>query len=168
MTPLRILHSEAATGMGGQEQYIIRMMLSMRARGHHLEAVCQPHAKLTQRLRDEGFTVHTTVMGGPLNFVKGVARIRRVLREGHFDVLNTHSRRDTLIAGCAGRLAGTPLIVRTRHLAKRAGSLLSYTIIPHRVTTPSDFVRNHLIERGVKPEYVATVYPAVDLAPAPE
>src|SRR5690606_10128514 len=46
-------------------------------------------------------------------------------------------------------------------------SLLSYTIIPHRVTTASDFVRNHLIERGVKPEHVATVYPAVELGEPP-
>src|SRR3546814_3840831 len=36
--------------------------------------------------------------------------IRSVLRRGRFDVLNTHSRRDTIVAGCAGRLAGTPLI----------------------------------------------------------
>lgn len=55
-TPLRILHSEAATGWGGQEQYIHRMMLAMRERGHHLEAVCQPHAKLADRLRQEGFS----------------------------------------------------------------------------------------------------------------
>lgn len=168
MTSLRILHSEAATSFGGQEQYILRMMLAMRERGHYLEAVCQPHAILAQRLRDEGFTVHTTYMDGPVNFVKSLRTIRRVLRQGRFDVLNTHSRRDTIVAACAGRLAGTPLIVRTRHLAKKVGSLLSYTIIPHRVTTASDFVRNHLIERGVPPAHVATVYPAVDLPPVPE
>ncbi|HEY9571683.1 MAG TPA: glycosyltransferase family 4 protein [Pusillimonas sp.] len=168
MTPLRILHSEAATSFGGQEQYIYRMMLAMRDRGHHLEAVCQPHAVLTQRLREQGFTVHTTYMDGPVNFVKSVVSIRKVLRGGRFDVLNTHSRRDTIVAGCAGRLAGTPLIVRTRHLANRVGSLLSYTVIPHRVTTASDFVRNHLIERGVPPGHVATVYPAVELSPIPE
>ncbi|HWK69732.1 glycosyltransferase family 4 protein [Pollutimonas sp. M17] len=167
MTPLRILHSEAATSFGGQEQYIYRMMLAMRDRGHHLEAVCQPHAMLTQRLREQGFTVHTTYMDGPVNFVKSVAAIRKILRGGRFDVLNTHSRRDTIVAGCAGRLAGTPLIVRTRHLANRVGSLLSYTVIPHRVTTASDFVREHLIERGVPPGHVATVYPAVELPPIP-
>ncbi len=168
MTPLRILHSEAATSFGGQEQYIYRMMVAMRERGHHLEAVCQPHAVLAQRLREAGFTVHTTLMDGPVNFIKGVAFIRGVLRRGRFQVLNTHSRRDTILAGCAGRLAGTPLIVRTRHLANKVGSLLSYTVIPHRVTTASDFVRKHLIERGVPPGHVATVYPAVDLPPVPE
>ncbi len=163
--PLRIVHSEAATSFGGQEQFIFRMMLAMRERGHHLEAICQPHAVLGQRLKAEGFRVHTLYMDGPANFIRGVTTLRGTLRRGRFDVLNTHSRRDTVLVGCAARLAGTPLIVRTRHLAKRVGSLLSYTIIPHRVTTPSDFVRRHLIERGVKPDYVATVYPAVDLKP---
>ncbi|NYT44752.1 glycosyltransferase family 4 protein [Pollutimonas thiosulfatoxidans] len=168
MTPLRILHSEAATSFGGQEQYIYRMMIAMRERGHHLEAVCQPHAVLAERLREAGFTVHTTYMDGPVNFVKTLVKVRGVLRRGRFDVLNTHSRRDTIVAGLAARLAGTPLIVRTRHLAKKVGSLLSYTIIPHRVTTASDFVRDHLISRGADPTKVATVYPAVDIPPIPE
>lgn len=164
MSPLRIIHSEAATSFGGQEQYIYRMMRAMRERGHHLEAICQPHAVLAQRLRDDGFTVHTLYMDGPANFVKGVFRLRKILRDGRFDVLNSHSRRDTMLAGCAARLAGTPLIVRTRHLAKKVGSLLSYTVVPHRVTTASEFVRNHLIERGARPSDVAVVYPVVDLA----
>ena len=30
MKPLRILHTEAATSFGGQEQYIFRMMRAMR------------------------------------------------------------------------------------------------------------------------------------------
>lgn len=168
MTPLRILHSEAATGFGGQEQYIYRMLLAMRERGHHLEAVCQPQAQLVQRLRGEGFTVHTTPMDGPVNFVKSLVAIRAILRRGRFDVLNTHSRRDTIIAASAARIAGTPLIVRTRHLANKPGSLLSYTVLPHRVTTASDFVRSHLTERGVPPGHVATVYPAVELGAIPE
>jgi glycosyltransferase involved in cell wall biosynthesis len=167
MTPLRILHTEAATSFGGQEQYICRMMHAMRDRGHHVEAVCQPDALLAERLREDGFIVHTMYMDGPRNFVAGVARIWRILRKGRFDVVNTHSRRDTILAATAGRLARTPLIVRTRHLANKVGSLLSYTILPHRVTAVSNFVRQHLIERGVRADHVATVYPAVDLPPAP-
>lgn len=162
MTPLRILHSEAATGFGGQEQYIFRMMCVMRDRGHHMEAACQPHALLTARLRDEGFTVHTLYMDGPLNYIKGVWRLGRMLARGRFDVVNTHSRRDALLVGMAARFARVPLIVRTRHLAKPVGSLLSFTVVPKRVITASDFVRQLLIARGVKPDHVATVYPAVD------
>jgi glycosyltransferase involved in cell wall biosynthesis len=163
---LRIIHSEAATDFGGQEHRIFKEMLAMREGGHHLEAVCQPHAELTLRLRKEGFVVHTMEMDGPLNFIRGVANVRRILKNGRFDVLNTHSRRDTVLCATAGRLAGTPLIVRTRHLAKRVNSLLSYTWLPHCVTTDSHFVRNQLITKGVAPERIENIYTPV-VKPAP-
>lgn len=167
--PLKIIHSEAATDFGGQEHRIFKEMISMREGGHHLEAVCQPQAELAVRLRNEGFVVHTTEMDGHWNFLRSVAKIRRVLKEGRFDVLNTHSRLDTVIAATAGRLAGTPLIVRTRHLANRVNSLLSYTWLPHCVTTDSQFVRAQLIEKGVPPERIENIYtPLLRLAPVKE
>jgi len=166
MTRLRILHAEAAIAFGGQEHRIYKEMIAMRERGHEVELVCQPQAQLVQRMRDAGFTVHTVPMGGFVRYVKGVLAVRRLLRDGKFDVVNTHSRRDTLIAAAAGRLAGTPLIVRTRHLANRAGSMLSYTWLPHRVTTVSNHVRDYLISRGVPKQHIATVYSPIVL-PAP-
>lgn len=166
MQQLRIVHSEAATSFGGQEGRIFKEMTAMRARGHHVEAICQSRAMLVERLSDAGFTVHKVDMDGPVNYLKGVAAVRGILKDGRFDVLNTHSRRDTVIAAMAGRLAGTPLIVRTRHLSNKVGSMWSYTWLPHRVTTVSDHVRHYLIERGVPANRVATVYSPIVL-PAP-
>ncbi|AEE67581.1 transferase [Bordetella pertussis] len=165
MRPLRIVHSEAATSFGGQEGRIFKEMTAMRERGHHMEAICQPQAQLARRLAEASFTVHTLEMDGPRNYLRGVLSLRRLLRQGRYDVLNTHSRRDTVIAAAAGRLAGTPLIVRTRHLSNRVGSLWSYTGLPHRVTTVSDHVRQHLIERGVPAGHIATVYSPIVLPP---
>jgi glycosyltransferase involved in cell wall biosynthesis len=168
MRNLRIVHSEAATSFGGQEGRIFKEMTAMRARGHHLEAICQPKALLAERLSDAGFTVHKIEMDGPVNYMKGVAAVRGILKEGRFDVLNTHSRRDTVIAAVGARLAGTALIVRTRHLSNKVGSLWSYTCLPHRVTTVSDHVRKYLIERGVPANKVATVYSPIVLPPPVE
>ncbi len=170
MRPLRILHAEAATGFGGQEQYIFRLMHALRARGHQVQAVCQPAARLVPALREAGFQVDTLAMDGAWNHLQGLPRLVRLLRRGAFDVVNTHSRRETLLVGAAARLAGVPLIVRTRHLAKPVGSLLSYTRVPKRVIAVSQYVRRHLIQRGVPPGHVAVVYPAVDFPdpmPAP-
>lgn len=161
MRPLRIVHSEAATSFGGQENRIFKEMCAMRDRGHHMEAICQPHARLADRLQAAGFAVQTLLMDGPRNYLRGVLQLRRYLKAGGFDVLNTHSRRDTLLAGVAARLAGTPLIVRTRHLAIAPGSLLSYTGVPHRVTTVSDHVGQLLIGRGVPASKLATIYSPV-------
>ena len=162
---LRIIHSEAATSFGGQEHRVFKEMVAMRERGHYLEAVCQSDAELTQRLREAGFVVHTLDMDGAFNIVRGVFTLKKILRAGRFDVLNTHSRQDTLIAATAGRLAKVPLIVRTRHLASPVGSLLSYTWLPHRVTTVSHYVRRQLIGRGVPAEHVQAIYTPVVLTP---
>lgn len=162
MRSLRILHAEAATGMGGQEQYILRLLQALRVRGHHVQAVCQPHARLVQALRDLDIPVAVLYMDGAWNHLKGLPRLVALMRQGRFDVVNVHSRRDALLVGTAARLAGVPLIVRTRHLAKPVGSLLSYTTVPRRVIAASQFVRQHLIQRGVPPGHVAVVYPAVD------
>jgi glycosyltransferase involved in cell wall biosynthesis len=163
--PMRIIHSEAATSFGGQEHRVFKEMVAMRERGHHLEAICQPDAELTERLREVGFVVHTLFMDGTINIVRGVFAIKKILLAGQFDVLNTHSRQDTLIAAPAGRLAKVPLIVRTRHLASLVGSLLTYTWLPHRVTTVSHHVRRQLLGRGVPSDHVKAIYTPVVLTP---
>ncbi|MBV6306763.1 glycosyltransferase family 4 protein [Candidimonas humi] len=161
--PLRILHTEAATSFGGQEHRIFKEMLAMRERGHHLELVCQAEAALAERTRSEGFRVHEVVMAGPRSFAVAAMHIARILRQGGFDVVNTHSRTDTMSAAAAGRLVRTPLIVRTRHLAIPPGSLISYTGLPHRVIAVSEHVRRLLIGRGAAPEKIATVMDAIVL-----
>jgi glycosyltransferase involved in cell wall biosynthesis len=166
--PLRIVHSEAATSFGGQENRIFKEMLAMRDQGHYLEAICQPDAQLAGRLREEGFVVHTLAMDGTLNIVRGIFAIKHILQQGKFDVLNTHSRQDTIIAAPAARLAGTPLVVRTRHLSSKINSLLSYTWLPHRITTVSDYVRKQLLAKGVAPSNIETVYSPIALPPVPE
>ncbi len=158
---LRILHTEAAMTFGGQEHRIYKEMLAMRERGHYLEAVCQPGAHLIPRLRDQGFVVHEIAMAGLKNFISGVMKIRQIIRRGKFDIVNTHSRIDTMVAAAAGRLARTPLIVRTRHLGKAPGSLLSYTILPHRVIAISKYVQDQVLSRGAGKEKVGLVYTAV-------
>ncbi|KRA03611.1 glycosyl transferase [Achromobacter sp. Root565] len=160
---MRILHTEAATAFGGQEFCIYKEMVAMRERGHHLEAVCQPHAELTQRLRDAGFTVHTVNMDGPVNFMRSVAFVRRVAARGRFDVVNTHSRCDTVRAAMGARLARTPLIVRTRHLAKPINSLYAYTWLAHRVIAVSRHVHRQLLDGGAPPKSVATIHSPIVL-----
>ena len=82
-----------------------------------------------------------------------------MLRGGRFDVLNTHSRRDTVLASIGARLAGTPLIVRTRHLAPLAVRL-------YLAGAPRDRrQRRQLLEGGARPEAVEVIHSPVSLPP---
>lgn len=162
--PLSILYTEAATAYWGQERYVHRLMREMRNQGHSVEMLCQPHAELANTLREDGFTVHTFSMEQRFtDFWKNLLPIKRLIQERGYDVVNTNSRKDTIHVGAAARLAKKPLVVRTRHLAKSINSLLSYNWIPHRVITASHFVRDMVIQRGMKADHVDVVYPAVSL-----
>ncbi|KAF1015872.1 MAG: N-acetyl-alpha-D-glucosaminyl L-malate synthase [Stenotrophomonas maltophilia] len=157
--PLRILHTEAAKGMGGQEIYIFRHMQAMRARGHQIELLCQPEARLGALAREHGFTVHTLKMGGLARLLRGIVSVARLVRRGRYDVVNTTSRRDALIAAAGARLGGTPLVVRSRHLMSPVNSVLTYTGLPHRIITVSSFVKQLLVDRGIDAARIGIVPP---------
>ncbi|MFC6839655.1 glycosyltransferase family 4 protein [Xanthomonas theicola] len=162
--PLKILHTEAAMEMGGQEIYIYRHMHCMRACGHQVQLLCQPGSRLAPLARAAGFEVTTLRMGGPWRLLTGIWKVYRLARRQHFDVVNTTSRRDTLIAASAARLAGVPLVVRSRHLMSAVNSLLTYTVLPHRVITVSRFVGTLLAHYGVPAVRIGVVPP---VAPPP-
>lgn len=163
MRKLRVLYAEAATGYGGQERYLHRLMLEMRKRGHDVEMLCQPDAELCQYLRQDGFVVHTVLMRKGWCFWRNLVKVTRFLRKNRYDIVNTTSRVDTLQVGLPARLAKIPLVVRSRHLARPIGSLLSYSWIPQRLITVSDFVRRQLTARGIPSDHIGIVPPAVVL-----
>lgn len=157
--PLKILHTEAAKGFGGQEIYIYRHMLAMRERGHDVSLLCQPDARLGAIAREAGFTVHVLKMGGLLRLLRGIWTVKQLVRRHGFDVVNTTSRRDSLIAAAGARWGHTPLVVRSRHLMSPVNSLLTYTGLPHRVLTVSRFVKQLLVSRGIEDARIGIVPP---------
>lgn len=157
--PLRILHTEAAMGLGGQEIYIFRHMIAMRARGHDVSLLCQPGARLGALAQANGFIVHRLRMGGLVRLLRGIDQVAALVRSHRFDVVNTTSRRDALIAAAGARLARAPLVVRSRHLMSPVNSLLTYTGLPHRVLTVSRFVKQQLVARGIQEGHIGVVPP---------
>jgi glycosyltransferase involved in cell wall biosynthesis len=97
--------------------------------------------------------------------VPAMLAIRRILRHGRFDVINSHSGHDSLLGGVAGRAARAPLIVRTRHLALAITSVPTYKWLPHKVVAVSEYVRRHLVSAGVPEARTATVYTGIEPLP---
>ena len=157
---LKILHTESSTGWGGQEHRTFKELLALRERGHRMEVACRPAARLGDRAEEAGFTVHRIGMRGGGDLI-AVWKLIKLLRRGNYDVVNTHSGHDSLLAGIAGRIAGTPLIVRTRHLALAVTSLATYKTLPHKVVTVSEWVRKYLISAGVPAGNVVTIYTGI-------
>lgn len=160
MKALRILHSESSKGWGGQEIRTLKEMVALRNCGHTVELLCPKEARLGIRSAELGFAVYYAPMQSGVD-MESIFRAKAILHRGAFDVVNTHSGHDTLTVGLAARLACTPLIVRTRHLALPVSSLATYTWIPHRVIAVSNFVRRYLISAGVNEDHVHTIYDGI-------
>ncbi len=161
---LVVLHTESSLGWGGQENRILNEMLGLRALGHRSVVACQPGAKLGQRAREADFEVRELRMRNALDLA-AVFGLRRLMRGAGIDVVNTHSGRDTQLAGVAARSLGRgrPRIVRTRHLALPITSRFGYATLPDEVVTVSAFVAAYLRSAGVPAGRLSVVPTGVDL-----
>jgi glycosyltransferase involved in cell wall biosynthesis len=165
MKRLRVLHSESSLGWGGQENRTLNEMIALRELGHEVCVLTQPGAKLAARAQEAGFPTHAIRMRG-LADLPALSRIRRHLGQCGFDIVNTHSGRDTQLVGLAARSLGKrrPRIVRTRHLALPITSRFTYSVLPDHVVCVSAFVAGYLNSAGVPAERVTTVLTGVDLS----
>lgn len=164
-SPLRILHTESSKGWGGQENRTLNELLTLREQGHEPLVACQPGARLGARAEEAGVPVSYIPMRGALD-LPGILTLRQLMRIQRVDVVNTHSGRDTQLAGMAAKTLGRgrPRIVRTRHLALPISSHFSYVTLPDHVVTVSQYVASYLASAGVPADRITTVYTGIDLA----
>lgn len=160
---MRVLHTESSLGWGGQENRTLNEMIAMRERGHDMAVLARPTARLLGRAREAGFPTFAIDMRGAID-LPAILRLRRLIKQLRPDIVNTHSGRDTQLAGMAARtlLVRRPRLVRTRHLALPLTSKFTYTVLPDHVVTVSQFVENYLVEAGVPRDRITTVPTGVD------
>jgi glycosyltransferase involved in cell wall biosynthesis len=162
---LTVLHTESSLGWGGQENRTLNELLAMRELGHLCYVACQPGAKLGQRAREAGFETTEVRMRNVLD-IPALLHLRRFMREKQIQIVNTHSGRDTQLAGLAARslFGQRPRVVRTRHLALPITSRFTYSTLPDQVVTVSQYVADYLESAGVAPSQLTTVHTGIDLS----
>ena len=161
---MRILHTESSTGWGGQENRTMNELVAMRERGHELAVVSRPGARIIERAKELGFPAFAVDMRGAIDF-PAIFKLRRVIQRFQAEIVNTHSGRDTQLAGMAARsLLKRPRIVRTRHLALPITSRFTYSVLPDHVVTVSKFVESYLVNAGVPRTGITTIPTGVDFS----
>jgi glycosyltransferase involved in cell wall biosynthesis len=163
---MRILHTEWSDGWGGQERRIIAEMAGMARRGHHIVLATRPHAKIAAKAREANIGVIELPFSRRTD-LGSILRLARYLKRERIDVANTHSGVDSWIGGLAAKLAGTPVLVRTRHLnlpLKR--NLLNFVhYLPDRIITCGEGMRRHLAEGcGFPPGQLVSIPTGIDFA----
>jgi glycosyltransferase involved in cell wall biosynthesis len=120
MTPsdkkLRILHTEASVGWGGQEIRILTEAQYFLAKGHEVLIAANAGSEIVANAPRYGVPAMTL----PLTHrtLPSVLAVRRLLKDWRPDVVNPHSSVDSwLVALARLGLNPRPRVVRTRHLS---------------------------------------------------
>lgn len=165
--PYIIAHTESSLGWGGQEIRIFTEMVAMRQRGHHLTLFAPSRSAIYARCQEAGFPVHS-FSDHKAHYPLTILSLTAAFRREKVQVVNPHSSRDGWLAGVAARIAGVPLVIRSRHIEvdypNRWLSRIAYKLLAHQVLTTSHRIADRLIrELGLAPGKVACVPTGIDL-----
>ena len=113
---LRILHTEASLGWGGQEIRVLTEARGVARQGHEVVLAAPAEARIAREAARYGVPVVTLPIGRKRP--GGVAALRGLIARRPFDVINTHSSTDSWLAALAAATLGSPPpLVRTRHIS---------------------------------------------------
>lgn len=163
---MKILHTEASRGWGGQEIRILEEASGLIGRGHEVSLACPPEARIYLEAPRYGVPVVALAIGR--KNLKGVFALRRHLAQTRPEVVNTHSSTDTWLAALAcATLCHAPPIVRTRHISAavplNAASRWLYTRATAHIVTTGERLRETLIrDNGFPAEMLTSVPTGID------
>jgi glycosyltransferase involved in cell wall biosynthesis len=158
-----IVHTEWSDGFGGQEHRILLECREMMRRGHDALIVCRPESLLMTRAREAGIPASAVPIRSSADFAS-VAAMLRIFRRRETTVVNTHSGKDSWVGSMAARIAGVPLLVRTRHISvpiRRHALNLVYRW-PDGYITTGEMIRDHFLAEGIPADRVVSIPTGVD------
>ena len=164
---LRVLHTEASLGWGGQEIRILTEARGVARRGHTVRLAAPEESRIYQEASRYGVEAVALPIGRKR--LGGALALRGFIARERFDVLNTHSSTDTWLAALACRSLGdAPPIVRTRHISAplpdNAPTRWLYTRATDRIVTTGEKLREQMLrETGVAADRVVSIPTGIEL-----
>ena len=165
---MKILHTEASPGWGGQEIRVLDEAEGCIERGHKVWIAGQPHSQIVPASRKRGIETFELPFGR-VNF-NTVRAMIGLIRQLDPDIVVTHSRNDPWIATLGilfGR--GRAKLIRMRHVSIPVKPGLRnrwlYGRRAARVVTTGEMIRSHLIEvLKLDPSHVVSIPTGTDLS----
>lgn len=175
----RVLHVITHLGLGGAQDNTLTTVRSLDRHNYEVDLASAPGGAWERRARayaDTFVPLEHMVRSfrRPWSDIRTLLDLVRVLRNGDYDVVHTHSAKAGLLGRVAGRLAGVPMIVHTLHgfhgyrFLDRAlffaleglGALFC-----DRIITVSEINRKDAISLGLfPPRKAVTIHSGIDVA----
>ncbi len=165
---MKILHTEASPGWGGQEIRVLDEAQGFIERGHKVWIAGQRHSQIVPASRNRN--IETFELPFSRVNVTTVRAMIGLLKQLNPDVVVTHSRNDTWIAAlCILFGRSKAKLIRTRHVSIPVKPGLRnrwlYGRRSARVVTTGEAIRSHLVEvLKLHPSHVVSIPTGTDLS----
>ncbi|MFM8412751.1 MAG: glycosyltransferase, partial [Alphaproteobacteria bacterium] len=165
--PLRTLFLIDELDIGGTEQQMLELVRRIDRRRFDPVVCCFRHGAKAREI--ESFGVPVVHEPKSLKADPGlVLRLARMMRRGRFDIVQTYLWGANTWGRVAARLAGVPHVLASERNVDVwedryklvLGRLLARAT--DRIIANSEAVRSYLLERGVAPDKVVTIYNGVN------
>jgi len=170
---MKVLHVITGLDAGGAEIQLA-MLLQHTRHESHVVVLYNP-GPVADRIRAEGTSVRDIGMRKNTE-VSALLRLRKLIRDGGYDVVHTHLYRTQIYARPAARLVGTPVVLTTEHsigethIERRKMSTsvralyLASELFSDATIAVSDIVKDRLVHWGVPARKIIVIPNGVEIA----
>jgi glycosyltransferase involved in cell wall biosynthesis len=168
---MKVLHVITGLDAGGAE---LQLAMILRRTRHEADVITLYNpGPVADKIRAEGTPVRD--IGMKRNTELGaLLRLRKIIKEGRYDVVHTHLYRAQIYARAAARLAGTPVVLTTEHsigethierrkMTRGVQALyLASEKFYDATIAVSGIVKDRLVRWGVRPGKITVIPNGVD------
>jgi len=163
---IKVLHTEASLGWGGQEIRICQEALGMRERGYWVGIAASPLSEIYHQALQFNLPIFSVSFEN--KSFKSVKQILKIIKAKNITILNTHSSWDSWVGGITKLFISKLILIRTRHLSTPIGrnplSWLIYNVLPDYIITTGEEIRFQMINRNkFNPKKIISIPTGVDL-----
>ncbi|HEY1643383.1 MAG TPA: glycosyltransferase [Streptosporangiaceae bacterium] len=169
---MKVLHVITGLDAGGAE---LQLAMLLRHTRHEADVVTLYNpGPVAEMIREEGTSVRDLGMQSNRE-LRALVRLRKLIRDGRYDVVHTHLYRTQVYARPAARLAGTPVVLTTEHsigethierrpMTRGVRALyLTSELFSDATIAVSDIVRDRLARWGVPGRKITVVPNGVEV-----
>jgi glycosyltransferase involved in cell wall biosynthesis len=168
---MKVLHVITGLDAGGAE---LQLAMIMRRTRHESDVVTLYNpGPVADLIRSQGTSVRNLGMQRNTE-LPALLRLRKLIKEGQYDVVHAHLYRAQIYARPAARLAGTPVVLTTEHsigethierrkMTRRVRALyLTSELFSDATIAVSDIVKDRLVRWGVRAGKITVIPNGVD------
>lgn len=159
---MKILHIDTEKTWRGGEQQLLYLVKGLKERGHPSTVVCQPESPLGDAIKKAGVDAIPVRMRGELD-VLAAWKIGRLLRQGKYDIMHTHTSHAHSIGLIASFFGKAKAMAVSRRVDFPIKSRFKYNAFNVHYIAVSEAIKRVMIQGGVSDKKIDVVRSCIDL-----